>query len=99
MNYFICYDISDDKIRTRLSKMLEREGLHRVQKSIFFAKGFKPWEINAVATKIALLTQETGEGDSVLLLPIERDQLASLILIGENEAIDKVLNAPPIRFF
>ena len=79
--------------------VLEREGLHRVQKSVFFAKNFKPWEINAVGTKIALLLQELDEGDSVLLLPIERDQLASLILIGENEAIEKVLDGPPVRFF
>jgi CRISPR-associated protein Cas2 len=32
--YLVCFDISDDRIRTRVSKLLERYG-DRVQKSVF----------------------------------------------------------------
>ncbi len=99
MNYFICYDISNDRIRTRVAKALERLGLYRVQKSVFFAKNFKPYEIHKVCTKLELLMEEREEGDGLLLLPVEGDQLANLILVGENEALEKLLGEPPIRFF
>ncbi len=35
MIYILCYDISDDKIRTKVSKILIAEGYERIQFSIF----------------------------------------------------------------
>lgn len=32
---FICYDITDDKVRTRLADELEFIGFHRIQYSVF----------------------------------------------------------------
>lgn len=37
MHYVICYDISGDRLRDRVAKTLEKNGCHRIQKSVFVA--------------------------------------------------------------
>lgn len=85
MDYFLCYDISDNKLRRRVAKYLEKAGLHRVQKSIFFAKAYQPKQIQHIANKIASIAQEDEYyADSILLIPIEKDQLNKVVVYGEN---------------
>jgi CRISPR-associated endonuclease Cas2 len=35
MHYVICYDIESDRKRDRVARVLEKNGCHRVQKSVF----------------------------------------------------------------
>jgi len=39
----ICYDISDNDLRTSFSKMLARNGAVRIQYSVFEANNTRPW--------------------------------------------------------
>ena len=89
MNFFICYDISDDKRRLRLSKLLQREGCERVQKSVFVAPDFERAEMLRLKTKIekllnVLYTDNSSADDSVMYIPLDNDAVADVIWQGNK---------------
>lgn len=65
MNYFVVYDISDDRIRERISEFLKNYGLKRIQKSAFFG-----CISNESLTEISKFMSSTIATDSVLLIPL-----------------------------
>ena len=96
MNFFVCYDISDDKRRLRLSKLLLREGCQRVQKSVFFAADFDRVEMLRLKNKVEklLLNVLPTEGgrfdDSVLYIPLDNDALQEVVWQGDKTLWAKV---------
>jgi CRISPR-associated protein Cas2 len=90
MNFFVCYDISDDKRRGHLSKLLLREGCKRVQKSVFVAPNFERKEMLQLKTLVErLLTHQYTEGassdDSVLYIPLDNDAVPNVVWQGKKE--------------
>jgi CRISPR-associated endonuclease Cas2 len=90
MNFFICYDISDDKRRLHLSKLLLRTGCRRVQKSVFVAIDFERKEMLLLKTKVdKLLTVQYTEGvaatDSLMYIPLDNDAVAGVVWQGKVE--------------
>ena len=93
MNFFICYDITEDKRRTRLARLLEREGCKRVQKSVFFAANFERSEMLRLKTKVDKLFKppqgQSNESDnimdSVMYVPLENDYVAEVVWQGNTE--------------
>jgi CRISPR-associated protein Cas2 len=84
MTYLICYDISEDRLRTRLSKRLERAGCVRLQKSVFVAPNFDARRLEILrGSLLKMLPPQLGLEESLLLIPIERDNLSSIILLGD----------------
>ena len=91
MNYFLCYDISDNKIRRRIAKYLEKAGLHRVQKSIFFGKAYKPQQMLKIAQKISeIMGEDDYFDDSILLIPIDQTALKGVTIYGENPLLKRL---------
>ena len=91
MNFFICYDISDDKRRLRLSKLLLRLGCERVQKSVFVAADFDRIEMLQLKSKIErllnmLYTEGVSADDSVLYIPLDNDAVKGVVWQG-NESV------------
>lgn len=86
MNYFVSYDISADRLRSKVSKALERHGAVRVQKSVFFLPGFSGQEMIRLKNTLekVLHKYQAEPSDSVLCIPVEKDQLNSIIWMGEN---------------
>lgn len=89
MNFFICYDISDDKRRLRLSKLLLRSGCERVQKSVFVAPDFDRTEMLRLKNKVERLlnvlhTEGVSPNDSVLYIPLENDAVSDVIWQGNK---------------
>jgi CRISPR-associated protein Cas2 len=77
MHYAITYDISDDRLRNRLSKTLAKRGCWRLQKSVFLAPDFDPVEISKLRTELMqILASKRSPSDSLLCLPVERDLLS-----------------------
>ena len=100
MNYFLCYDIADNKIRRRISKYLEKAGLHRVQKSIFFGKDYRPKQMQHIANKIAeIMGEDDYYNDSILLIPMEQDGMAGVTIYGENEELKRIAKTNFSRYF
>ena len=90
MHFFICYDISDDKRRLRLSKLLLRTGCQRVQKSVFMASDFDRREMLRLKSTIEkLLNVQYTEGssldDSVLYIPLDNDAVGDVLWQGNKD--------------
>jgi CRISPR-associated endonuclease Cas2 len=87
MNFFVSYDISDDKRRLHLSKLLLREGCKRLQKSVFIAIDFERKEMLQLKIRVdKLLNVQFTEGgnldDSVLYIPLDNDAVSQVLWQG-----------------
>jgi CRISPR-associated endonuclease Cas2 len=94
MTFFICYDITDDRLRIRLSKHLEKAGSRRIQKSVFVAHDFDKKEITtlkASVQKILRGSAATRTTDSVLYIPIESDYFKQVVWQGDPTVWEKTL--------
>jgi CRISPR-associated endonuclease Cas2 len=93
MTYLICYDISDDALRSRLAKRLERAGCVRLQKSVFIVPNFDARRLGILRGALLKILQEPlALSESVLLVPIERDNLSSITLLGETVKTEELIN-------
>lgn len=80
LTWFI-YDISNDKIRNKVSKIAQEYGLYRVQKSVFFGNINKNKldEIILKSKKIINI-----DGDSLYIFPMCEKDFKNSILIGPS---------------
>lgn len=104
MNFFVCYDISDDKRRLRLSKLLLREGCQRVQKSVFIAPDFERVEMLRLKNKVEkLLNVQITEGvspdDSVLYIPLDNDAVNEVVWQGSKAVWKDIWKKDSGKFF
>lgn len=81
---WVMYDIKNNRIRTKISKLCEKTGLLRVQFSVFLGKVEK----NEMDTLVLMIKEliDTDE-DSVYIFPMSKDELKATILLGQ--AFDK----------
>ena len=93
MTYLICYDIIDNALRNRIAKRLERAGCQRVQKSVFIAPDFEARRIKILRGAIAkLIPPILSAEESVLVFPIERDNLTDAVWAGERSQFESLLD-------
>jgi len=91
-NYLISYDISDDRLRTRAAKLLERRGCKRLQKSVFFAPRYSARELRDLRAELRqLLKQGKVETDSVLCVPVSQKLLEQLLWEGDQKFFDNLM--------
>lgn len=91
-NYLISYDISSDRLRNKVAKMLERHGCKRVQKSVFFAPEYTPAELRRLRADLSkIMTAATGGDDSILCVPVLKQYVYEVIWEGENKSLQAAL--------
>lgn len=88
---YIIYDISDSKIRTYVSTYLERNGLVRVQLSVFFGNIKRELYIKMQQTLKEINDMYTNK-DSIFIIPIGEDILNKTTIIGENIDFDIIVH-------
>ncbi len=99
MTYLICYDISDDALRTRLSKRLDKAGCVRLQKSVFMAPDFDVRRLTILRGGIMKLLPPTLSPDeSVIVIPIEKNNLSDIVWQGDVQRITGILRKDLLRF-
>ena len=76
MKYVVCYDVSDDGIRTRVSKVLEGLG-ERVQESVFECRLTDGQRAEAL-TALASALEDTKNGNIRVYRTCERCEEAAL---------------------
>ena len=81
--YLISYDIENDRLRLRLSKLLLRWGLHRMQYSVFLG----PVDKQKFPNLLRELQQEASKKewtstDSILMIPVHQTQVKAIRIIG-----------------
>lgn len=91
-NYLISYDISQDKLRNKIVKILERRGCVRVQKSVFLAPRYQTAELKRLQAEMVLaLKARASPDDSVLCVPLNKGTLEEGIWHGDNPDLQKAL--------
>lgn len=78
MVFLITYDIPDDKVRFKTSKLLESMG-ERVQESVFECR-FPPDKVIQVSKELAKLIETGG---NIRIYPLHRECYDSSIGIGD----------------
>lgn len=58
--YLVCFDISDDRVRTRLGRLLLRHG-HRVQESVFEIALSTPAQLRRLQEQVTKLLEDENE--------------------------------------
>lgn len=80
MRYIICYDIDNDKLRNKVSDILEAVGI-RVQESVFECK-ISQNNVNILAEKLAeLITTD----DSIIIYPVCKECFKKTLIVGEKK--------------
>lgn len=78
---WIVYDISDDKVRGKVSKECKRYGLERVQKSVFLGR-LQSSRFDELAEKCRGLIDE--DSDSVYLFPFCQEDFGRVKVLGQG---------------
>lgn len=93
MLFFVMYDIEDNRVRRHLAKYLIRQGCTRMQKSVFLGSaGYKRYR--EIADTLEEVNSLYENGDSILILPVTKDNMAQLNVIGKDLNY-KMVVAPP----
>ncbi len=79
--FLVVYDISDDSLRRKVIKILERFGLERIQYSVFFGEIFSE-DYSYFLKKLRKL--ELAPADSVLVFPVSEFSLRGVVCFGER---------------
>ena len=93
MLFFVMYDIEDHKIRRHISKYLIRGGCLRIQKSVFIGQASHK-QYREIADTLEEVNSMYSNGDSILVLPITRETVAQLQVIGKDLNY-KMVTSPP----
>ncbi|MDI9611035.1 MAG: CRISPR-associated endonuclease Cas2 [Archaeoglobaceae archaeon] len=86
MLHLVVYDIVDDANRTRLSKLLEKFGLSRVQYSAFRGE-LNPNDRSALARQVVKFIKD--EKDSIFIIPLCQ-RCASMAIVITNTGVELV---------
>jgi CRISPR-associated endonuclease Cas2 len=98
MLFFVMYDIEDHKVRHHVAKYLKKQGCTRVQKSIFLGNasmklyreiGDTLREVNSLYTN----------GDSIMVLPVTKESMVQLSVIGKDLDYNMVVSPPNVLIF
>lgn len=86
MLHLVVYDITDDANRTRLSRLLEKFGLSRVQYSAFRGE-LNPNDRESLARQILKFIKD--ERDCIFIVPLCQ-RCASLAIVVSNTGVELV---------
>ena len=88
MPHLICYDISGDSLRTKLSKKILTKGLDRINKSVYLGT-IAASSLTSLALDLEqLMKTKAGPQDSLIIIPLGRQQVQEMMILGHNE-LDK----------
>jgi CRISPR-associated protein Cas2 len=82
MLYLVTYDITNNRLRTKIAKTLIKNGLERIQYSVFMGDLTDTYK-DLILEKINLLVNDAVEY-SVLFIPLHKDMLFDITEISEQ---------------
>lgn len=98
MIFFVMYDIESNKVRSLVSKYLEKKGCVRIQKSIFLADLDRS-KFDEIRTDLSQVQSCYENQDSIVLVPISTDYLQSMKVIGKTINVDVITKSVNTLFF
>lgn len=95
MHYMICYDIENDRLRTKAAAVLARHGCARVQRSVFVAANLDKKNLARLQADLKrLLDGRHAPGDSLLIVPLRDEHVAEIHHIGDNTIFTELEKFP-----
>lgn len=98
MFYLTVYDIEENKIRRHVSRTLERYGGKRIQKSVFLLDMSEDKK-NLLKDELKDILDTLENHDSILIFPMEKDQISQATRIGQNPAFEEAITYIHTLFF
>ncbi len=68
-HYVVVYDITQDKLRTKVSDILKDYGMDRIQYSAFYGE-LRIHGLNSLKTDLQQIINKGDETDSILIFPL-----------------------------
>jgi CRISPR-associated endonuclease Cas2 len=94
----ICYDISEDKVRTRLSKFLEAQDFTRLQYSVFVGQ-IEPSRWKTLERYLAKFHEKYCDAkDRINSHVIERDNFQEMLILGNEVDTAWILHEITVLF-
>jgi CRISPR-associated endonuclease Cas2 len=93
-HFIISYDISSTALRTKIGRMLEREGCSRIQKSVFIAPNFEEDDLEKLKIKIHSLLRDvnlSSQTDSIVCFPIRKKDISEMVWDGSTDDLKKIM--------
>ena len=88
MPHLICYDITNDNLRTKMGKKILEHGLDRINKSVYLG-ALSESSLTQLEALLSSLLQQKGEPqDSLIIIPVTAQQIQDMRVHGEN-GLDK----------
>ncbi|QQS31221.1 MAG: CRISPR-associated endonuclease Cas2 [Sphingobacteriales bacterium] len=95
-NYIISYDISNDKLRQKISKLLTQKGCSRLQKSVHLAPKFSVKELEQLKNALQpLMSMLDPVSDSVMCITAPDSDMEKAYWHGSVETW-KSITEPPL---
>ena len=93
--FVVMYDITDDRVRKYVADFLLREGMVRIQKSVFLGK--RPVKAyRMLADKLHEINGMYANYDSILVMPVPEDKAYRMRVIGVDLDVRMVLARPNV---
>jgi CRISPR-associated endonuclease Cas2 len=87
----ICYDISEDKLRNKVSDLLLKHSGYRLQKSVFAAMQ-KEEDFQDMRVKIgSIMGQSEDKTDSIYFIIVSQEMFSRMQIEGMKPDIDFIL--------
>ncbi|MFK8009782.1 MAG: CRISPR-associated endonuclease Cas2 [Saprospiraceae bacterium] len=88
MPHLICYDITNNSLRTRMSKKIIAKGFDRINKSVYLGLGTQP-TIQSLERELSMMIQKKNDpNDSLIIISVSHQQLQRMRIYGKND-LDK----------
>ena len=85
MPHLICYDITSNTLRARLSRKIIEHGLDRINKSVYLGT-LSESSLTALENQLADWLKDKGEPqDSLIILPVTVQHIHLMRVYGLNE--------------
>lgn len=95
MYYIITYDIEEDRTRNYIAKLLEKKGCARIQKSVFWVFS-NPKKIRELQYELKKgIDFENEPGNNILFIPLDKDHFQQILLLGNNQEYEKMMEEKP----
>lgn len=88
MPHLICYDITNNSLRTRMGKKIIAKGFDRINKSVYLGI-ISPTVLSTLERDLAIMIQNKNDpNDSLIIISVAQQQLQGMRIYGKNN-LDK----------
>lgn len=92
MPHLICYDISQNSLRTRIGKKIIEYGLDRINKSVYLGTIVKSSLTQLENWLAQEMNVKGGQNDSCIVIRVSAEQVQQMRIMGLNELDIKELS-------